>query len=93
MAEGPERLPVDDLVDRAIEALNRGDVAHAHDLASEVLAAEAGNLDAGDLLAAQARPEGEIRRLTVMFCDLVGSTELSSRLEPEAYRSVVVAGS
>ena len=90
MADGPQRLPVDDLLDRAIEALNRGDVDHAHDLAAEVLAAESGNLDAGDLLAARARPEGEIRRLTVMFCDLVGSTELSSRLEPEAYGATVV---
>ena len=27
--------------------------------------------------------EGERRQLTVMFCDLVGSTELSTRLDPE----------
>jgi class 3 adenylate cyclase/tetratricopeptide (TPR) repeat protein len=82
--------PVEELLDRAIAALNRGDVAGAHDLADQVLATEAGNTDASDLLAAQVRPEGEIRRLTVMFSDLVGSTALSERLEPETYHSIVV---
>jgi predicted ATPase/class 3 adenylate cyclase len=33
--------------------------------------------------------EAERRQLTVMFCDLVDSTELSSRLDAEAYRDVV----
>src|SRR6478672_8622453 len=28
-------------------------------------------------------PDAERRQLTVMFCDLVGSTALSSRLDPE----------
>lgn len=31
-------------------------------------------------------PEAERRQLTVMFCDLVGSTELSEQLDPEDYR-------
>jgi class 3 adenylate cyclase len=30
-----------------------------------------------------SRPEAERRQLTVLFCDLVGSTELSARLDPE----------
>ncbi len=33
--------------------------------------------------------EAERRQLTVMFCDLVGSTELASRLDPEVLREVV----
>jgi len=33
----------------------------------------------------------ERRHLTVMFCDLVGSTALSSRLDPEEYREVIGA--
>ena len=33
----------------------------------------------------------ERRQLTVMFCDLVGSTALSSRLDPEDYREVIAA--
>ncbi len=38
----------------------------------------------------EPRPaEGERRQLTVMFCDLVGSTELSGRLDPEDLREVL----
>ena len=37
------------------------------------------------------RADAERRQLTVMFCDLVGSTELSSRLDPEDYREVIAA--
>jgi double zinc ribbon protein len=33
--------------------------------------------------------EAERRQLTVMFCDLVGSTELAARLDPERLRDVV----
>ena len=36
-----------------------------------------------------ARLEAERRQLTVMFCDLVGSTALSVQLDPEDYRVVV----
>jgi class 3 adenylate cyclase/predicted ATPase len=35
--------------------------------------------------------EAERRQLTVMFCDLVGSTELSTRLDPEDLREVIAA--
>jgi TOMM system kinase/cyclase fusion protein len=34
-------------------------------------------------------PEAERRQLTVMFCDLVDSTRLSSQLDPEDWRDVV----
>jgi class 3 adenylate cyclase/predicted ATPase len=34
-------------------------------------------------------PDAERRQLTVMFCDLVDSTKLSSQLDPEEYREVV----
>ena len=40
----------------------------------------------GDELSARV---GELRRLTFMYCDIVGSTELSGRLEPEAYRELM----
>ena len=43
-------------------------------------------------LAVEARaPDAERRQLTVMFCDLVGSTNLSTRLDPEDLREVVHA--
>jgi class 3 adenylate cyclase len=35
--------------------------------------------------------DGERRQLTVMFCDLVGSTALSAKLDPEELREVVRA--
>jgi class 3 adenylate cyclase/tetratricopeptide (TPR) repeat protein len=34
---------------------------------------------------------GERRHLTVLFCDLVGSTEIAARLDPEEWREVVAA--
>ena len=37
------------------------------------------------------RTAAERRQLTVMFCDLVGSTVLSEQLDPEEYREVVRA--
>ncbi len=33
----------------------------------------------------------ERRQLTVMFCDLVGSTALSARMDPEDFRAVIAA--
>jgi class 3 adenylate cyclase/tetratricopeptide (TPR) repeat protein len=36
-------------------------------------------------------PEAERRQLTVMFCDLAGSTALASRLDPEDMRDVIRA--
>ena len=37
----------------------------------------------------QETPAGERRQLTVMFCDLVGSTALSEQLDPEELQTVV----
>src|SRR5438874_9471627 len=54
-------------------------------------------LDAIAVLAAEASSamtraaDAERRQLTVMFCDLVGSTALSTRLDPEDLREVIAA--
>jgi class 3 adenylate cyclase len=40
---------------------------------------------------APAPVEAERRQLTVMFCDLVGSTALAARLDPEDVREVIAA--
>jgi class 3 adenylate cyclase/tetratricopeptide (TPR) repeat protein len=40
---------------------------------------------------AAARHQAERRQLTVMFCDLVASTELSTRLDPEDFQEVMNA--
>ena len=33
--------------------------------------------------------EGERRQVTVLYCDLVGSTSLSNTLDPEVYRALL----
>jgi class 3 adenylate cyclase/predicted ATPase len=43
------------------------------------------------LAATPPSPDAERRQLTVMFCDLVDSTGLAQRLDPEDYRAVVHA--
>jgi class 3 adenylate cyclase len=39
--------------------------------------------------AVATAPEAERRQLTVMFCDLVGSTALSTGMDPEDLRDVI----
>src|SRR5262245_3276675 len=48
-------------------------------------------LDARRQTLDSAWPEAERRQLTVMFCDLVGSTPLAEQLDPEDLRTVVQA--
>jgi class 3 adenylate cyclase/tetratricopeptide (TPR) repeat protein len=79
---------IDELLDRAFEAIGDGDRETAAALAGQVLAVDNDNADAEDLLAAPDG-SGEIRRLTLMFADVVDSTVLSKRVEPEIYRTVV----
>ena len=42
-----------------------------------------------ELVAPATTREAERRQLTVMFCDLAGSTELAQRLDPEDWREVL----
>ena len=85
----PERgKSIDELLDRAVAAINRGDRVTATAIAGHVLAVDEKNADAEDLLASPG-DGGEIRRLTIMFADLVDSTALSTRVEPETYRLLV----
>lgn len=88
MSDLPTQPTIDELLDRAVRAINRGDRATADALAGQVLAVDRANPDAEELLAAPA-DSGEIRRLTMLFADLVDSTALSTRVEPEVYRTVV----
>ncbi|MDJ0955999.1 MAG: adenylate/guanylate cyclase domain-containing protein [Arenicellales bacterium] len=44
-----------------------------------------------DSLDQPTRGEAERRQLTVMFCDLVGSTVLAGNLDPEDYRKIITA--
>jgi len=60
---------IDELLDRAVAAINRGDRVTATALAGQVLAVDQKNADAEDLLGAPG-DAGEIRRLTILFADL-----------------------
>src|SRR6266481_4243390 len=49
-------------------------------------------VQAPDLETSPGHPRevaGERRHLTVLFCDLVGSTEIAARLDPEEWRETV----
>ena len=84
-------LTADDLKELGVAA-----IGHRRLLLKAIadLAAGAGRAAAEDVPArspANAPAEAERRQLTVMFCDLVGSTPLSTRLDPEDLREVYAA--
>ena len=55
---------------------------------SDSAPAQRAESDTIELTKSAATGEAERRQLTVMFCDLAGSTELSQRLDPEDLREV-----
>ena len=79
---------IDDLLDRAVAAINRGDRAVASALADQVLAVDHRNAEAEDLLRAPT-DRGEIRRLTIVSADIADATDLALRVEPETHRLLI----
>src|SRR6201998_2010399 len=84
-------LTADDLKELGVAA-----IGHRRLLLEAIadLAAGAGRAAAEHVPAASpanATAEAERRQLTVMFCDLVGSTPLSARLDPEDLRGIIGA--
>ncbi|SCX01155.1 ATP-binding protein [Mycolicibacterium fluoranthenivorans] len=75
---------IDALLDQAVAAINRGDRVTAAALADHVLAIDHRNADAEDLLAAPDQ-HGEIRRLTILYVDLVDSATISGSTTPDTY--------
>ena len=53
--------------------------------------AAAGSIETNVAASPPAEMQAERRQLTVMFCDLVGSTELSTRFDPEDLREIIRA--
>jgi hypothetical protein len=82
------RLTAEDLRDLGIAS-----IGHRRRLLDGIAAlGEAPSAPAAAFEPAAAAPtEAERRQLTVMFCDLVGSTALSARLDPEDFREVISA--
>ena len=84
---------VRDLLGDAETEASRGAWDRAQALARAALLLDPDNAEAQRFISATERaaePTGEWRQLTVMFCDLVGSTPLSERLSGEAYRDVLL---
>ncbi len=84
----PGRSDLDKLLDQARAAIDGGDRQTANALADQMLAADRAAPDSGDRLGLPPG-QGEIRRLTILFTDLVDSTELSTRIDPETYWVIV----
>jgi class 3 adenylate cyclase len=77
IAVGRRRILLDAIANLRVET------AAKHDVASRGATEKRDRVD--NTLA-----ESERRQLTVMFCDLVGSTALSARLDPEDLRGIIV---
>ena len=77
----------------AAAACDRGDWSSAVAIAEAAAALDPEAPEVVDLLARASTGAGTggRRRLTVMFCDLVGSTEISSALDPEDTRELLHA--
>ena len=81
------KLTAEDLKDLgAVLGGHRRKLLHAIAALGAAVPAAAAMAAAPDALA---RGEAERRQLTVMFCDLVGSTPLSARLDPEDLRGII----
>ncbi|MFB3103009.1 MAG: adenylate/guanylate cyclase domain-containing protein, partial [Alphaproteobacteria bacterium] len=84
-----------DLNDADLEKLGVGPMGHRKRLLTAIakLRNDATEVAQDMMPAAPAGlgTEAERRQLSVMFCDMVGSTALSTRLDPEDYREVIRA--
>ena len=80
-----------DLTADDLRELGVGPIGHRRKLLAAI-AALGGDAPRGAATPAVAvSTEAERRQLTVMFCDLVGSTPLSTRFDPEDLREIVGA--
>ena len=80
-----------DLTEGDLEKLGVSSLGHRKRLLKAIAALQAVGpppQSASTPLVVKSR-EAERRQLTVMFCDLVGSTALSERLDPEDFREVI----
>jgi class 3 adenylate cyclase/predicted ATPase len=83
------QLTADDLIGLGVTS-----IGHRRRLLAAIAALGAAALAAPATAASPdvpAQADAERRQLTVMFCDLVGSTALSARLDPEDLREVIAA--
>ena len=72
------RLTAEDL-----RELGVAPIGHRRRLLDAIAALDPSDAQAEPILVPAAAAEAERRQLTIMFCDLVGSTPLSTRFDPE----------
>ena len=85
-----------ELTDGALKELGVSVMGHRLKLLKAITALAPTNREIGateehSAQSAPSPPEAERRQITVMFCDLVGSTALSEELDPEDLREVMAA--
>ena len=86
------RLTAEDLKDLGVEFVgHRRKLLDAIAALREVSAPTSPLSDAPLAIETAAKDTAERRQVTVMFCDLVGSTALSARMDPEDLREVISA--
>src|SRR6266478_3101417 len=85
-AEILHELTADDLKDLGVTL-----VGHRRKLLAAIAALRSDSPPAPVPETAAVAPTAERRQLSVMFCDLVGSTALAARLDPEDLREVIAA--
>jgi class 3 adenylate cyclase len=85
-----------DLTDQDLEKIGVQSLGHRRKLLRAIVEFKGVENSAPELPAAAAAPiaprphdTAERRQVTVMFCDLVGSTALSGRLDPEDMRAII----
>ena len=76
---------VSDLLADAREARDAGDWKTARSLLDAVSALDPGNAEAAAMLAGAATR----RQMTLLFCDIVGSTELADQRDPEEVTAII----
>jgi class 3 adenylate cyclase/tetratricopeptide (TPR) repeat protein len=90
-----ERIEIDVLPELTDQDLERLGIPLGHRRRMLRAIRELGNSPPASFQTAATEPtrrdHAERRQLTVMFCDLVGSTALSARLDPEDLRSIIGA--
>src|SRR5271156_2607545 len=91
-------LTADDLVSIGVTSVGHrrkllAAIAALKSETASTLAADASDVSSPTLASVSAArsTDAERRQLTVMFCDLVGSTEISTRLDPEDLSDVIGA--
>ena len=79
------------LTNEDLKDIGVASVGHRRRLLDAIAVLRGGDFGAVAVPVLGTAAEAERRQLTVMFCDLVGSTPLSARLDPEDLRGIIGA--